>query len=93
MNRKVISLAGAVVASGFLLASAAANYLFGASLGRTPREAALYGIVGVLAVAMNALAPFFLSWSLAASRKTTAVACLPSGRAAVRRRRFFDSAV
>ena len=30
-------------------------------------------IVGVLAVAMNALAPFFLSWSLAASRKTTAV--------------------
>jgi hypothetical protein len=72
MNRIVIARAGAFVASGFLLASAVANYLFGASLGRSPWEARLYGTVGVLAVMMNALAPFFLSWSLTAARKTTA---------------------
>jgi hypothetical protein len=72
MKRTIIESAGAVVALGFLAASAVANYLFGASLGRTPWEAELYGTVGVLAVAVNALAPFFMSWSLAASRKIAA---------------------
>lgn len=74
MKRRLIAAAGALVSLGFLLASAAANYLFGASLGRSPWEAALYGAVGVLAVAMNALAPFYISWSLAARRRTTAAA-------------------
>ena len=72
MNRTHITRAGVVVSAGFLVASAVANYLFGASLGRSPWESTLYGMVGVLAVAMNALAPFFLSWSLAASRKSAA---------------------
>lgn len=72
MTRTLITRSGAIVAGGFLIASAIANYLFGASLGRTPWESTLYGMVGVLAVAMNALAPFFLSWSLAASRRSTA---------------------
>lgn len=72
MKRAVIAAAGAVVALGFLFASAVANYMFGASLGRTPWEAHLYGAVGVLAVAMNALAPFYISWSLTAKRRTTA---------------------
>lgn len=66
--------AGAAVSLGFIGASAAANYFFGASLGRSPWEAQLYGAVGVLAVAMNALAPFYLSWSLAAGRVATAAA-------------------
>jgi hypothetical protein len=70
VNRVLIARAGAFVACGFLTASALANFIFGASLGRTVWEAALYGIVGVFAVAMNALAPFFLSWSLAAGRRT-----------------------
>jgi hypothetical protein len=70
--KRIIAFAGAVVAIGFLGASAVANYLFGESLGRTPHEATLYGIVGVLAVAMNALAPFYISWSLAAKRRITA---------------------
>src|ERR1700716_3059515 len=74
MKRHIIAGAGAVVALGFLFASAVANYMFGASLGRSPREAMLYGAVGVLAVAMNALAPFYISWSLTAARKTTAAA-------------------
>jgi hypothetical protein len=73
MNRIVIARAGALVALGFLCTSAIANYLFGASLGRTVWESRLYGVVGVLAVAMNALAPFFLSWSWSAARKTLTV--------------------
>lgn len=74
MSRTVIAGAGAIIALGFLVASAVANYLFGASLGRTPLEANLYGTVGVLAVGMNAFAPFYISWSLAAARRTTAAA-------------------
>jgi hypothetical protein len=72
--RVAIMTAGAAVSLGFLGASAAANYMFGASLGRTPWEAQLYGAVGVLAVAMNALAPFYMSWSFSAGRFTTAAA-------------------
>src|SRR5581483_5078789 len=34
----------------------------------------LYGFVGILAVAMNALAPFFLSWSVTAKRRSTSAA-------------------
>jgi len=72
MKRGIIALAGGVVSLGFLAASGVANYLFGASLGRSPWEAQLYGVAGVLAVAMNALAPFYISWSLTAKRRTTA---------------------
>jgi hypothetical protein len=72
MKRSIIALAGGTVSLGFLGASAVANYLFGASLGRTPWEAQLYGAVGVLAVAMNALAPFYISWALTAKRRATA---------------------
>jgi hypothetical protein len=76
MKRSIIAAAGGMVSLGFLFASAVANYLFGASLGRTPWEAYLYGAVGVLAVAMNALAPFYISWSLAAKRRTTAASII-----------------
>ena len=76
MSRIAIARAGAFVATGFLLASAVANFMFGISLGRTRPEGMLIGIVGVFAVAMNALAPFFISWSLAASRKTTAASII-----------------
>ena len=72
MKRSIIAGLGAIVSLGFLAASAVANYLFGASLGRTPHDEMLYGAVGVLAVAMNALAPFYISWSLEAKRRTTA---------------------
>lgn len=76
MSRIVIARAGAFVAIGFLLASAIANFMFGISLGRTGPEGMLIGIVGVFAVAMNALSPFFISWSLAATRKTTAASII-----------------
>jgi hypothetical protein len=73
MKRAIIAGAGALVALGFLGVSAVANFTFGESLGRTPWEATIYGTVGVFAVAMNALAPFYISWSLSASRRTVAV--------------------
>jgi hypothetical protein len=76
MKRGIIAFAGGMVSLGFLGASAVANYLFGASLGRSPWEAQLYGTVGVLAVAMNALAPFYISWSLTAKRRTTAASII-----------------
>jgi hypothetical protein len=72
MRRSIIAFSGSIVALGFLGASAVANYLFGESLGRTPHEATVYGVVGILAVAMNALAPFYISWSLAEKRRITA---------------------
>jgi hypothetical protein len=71
-SSRFIAGAGAFVALGFLGVSAVANFTFGESLGRTPWEAKLYGSVGVFAVAMNALAPFYISWSLSAGRKTAA---------------------
>jgi hypothetical protein len=58
----LLSLAGALVAVAFLVASAAMNYQFSGSLGRTSFEAAIYGAVSVLAVMCNGLCPFFLSW-------------------------------
>jgi hypothetical protein len=76
MKRSIIAFTGGMVSLGFLGASAVANYLFGASLGRSPWEAQLYGAVGVLAVAMNALAPFYISWSLTAKRRTTAASII-----------------
>jgi hypothetical protein len=78
MIRAILSGMGTVVAAGFLAASATANYLFGASLGRSDWEGCLYGAVGVLAVAMNALAPFYLSWALAETRRAKAagIGCL-----------------
>jgi hypothetical protein len=42
--RGSLATAGALVAGGFLTASAIMNYLFGASLGRTPLEAKVYGV-------------------------------------------------
>lgn len=76
MKRALIAGAGALMSLGFLTASAVANYLFGASLGRTPWEAHLYGAVGVLAVGMNALAPFYISWAMTAKRRTTAASVI-----------------
>ena len=74
MTRTHIARAGALISAGFLCASSLANYSFGVSLGRSFWEGQLYGFVGVLAVAMNVVAPFFMSWSISAKRKSTAAA-------------------
>lgn len=76
MTRAIIMAAGAVVALGFLAASAVANFMFGMSLGRTHDEGLLFGSIGICAVAMNALCPFYLSWFHRASRRSAAAATL-----------------
>ena len=72
--RLLLSLAGALVAIAFLVASAAMNYQFSWSLGRTPCEAEIYGSVSVLAVLCNGLCPFFLSWGWEDRRYLVALA-------------------
>ena len=72
----MLSHIGAVVAVGFLAASAVMNFLFGHSLGRTPLEASVYGIVSVLAVCSNALCPFFAQSAFKAKRYPTMYAIL-----------------
>ena len=62
---------GIIVALGFVLASAFMNYLFGHGFGRTPLEAQVYGFVGILAVAANALCPFFGHAAYEAKRLAT----------------------
>ena len=76
MNRGILMGAGALVALGFLTGSAMANFMFGMSLGRTWAEGLLLGSVGVCAVVTNALCPFFLSWSVRASRWATAASIM-----------------
>ena len=70
--RTTLGVTGALVAVGFLVASATMNYLFGSLLGRTPLESKVYGAVSVLAVLCNALCPFFLSWGRQGKRHAVA---------------------
>lgn len=77
MIRLLIRGIGAVVAVGFIVGSAVANFMFGTTLGRTAAESILIGSIGVCAVATNALCPFFVSWALQASRKAAAASILP----------------
>ncbi len=72
--KTTLSMTGALVAVGFLLASAVMNYLFGSHLGRTPLEGKVYASVSVLAVLCNALCPFFLSWGREGKRYAVAFA-------------------
>lgn len=67
----MLSHIGVVVAVGFIAASAFMNYLFGYSLGRSPVEAHIYGIVGLLAVIANATSPFFAHAAYKAQRLPT----------------------
>ena len=76
MIRGLIVGAGTVVAVGFVVGSAVANFMFGMTLGRTAAEGILIGGIGVCAVTTNALCPFFLSWALQASRKAAVASIL-----------------
>ena len=52
-----LSRAAAAIAYGFLAASAIANFMFAFTLGKTPLLAFVYGSVGILATAANAVIP------------------------------------
>ena len=52
-----LARAATIIATGFLAASAIANFMFAFSLAKSPLLALVYGSVGVLATAANAVIP------------------------------------
>jgi hypothetical protein len=71
--RTVLSTLG--ICSAFVMCgvSAAMNYLFMASLGKTPLEGQVLGAASAAADVLKALLPFFIAWSWAAGRNIAAV--------------------
>jgi hypothetical protein len=59
MMRHVLGLMGVVAASILLAVSAAMNYRFGFSLGKTAVDGQIYGLASAAADCFKALVPFF----------------------------------
>lgn len=72
--RSFISIIGLCAALILCAVSAAMNYLFLSSLGKTPLEGQVLGAASAAADVLKALLPFFIAWSWAARRFVAAVA-------------------
>jgi hypothetical protein len=59
MAKHVLGVLGVIAASVLLLVSAAMNYRFGFSLGKTPADGQIYGAASAAADCFKALVPFF----------------------------------
>lgn len=70
--RTVLSALGISAALLLCTVSAAMNYLFLASLGKTPLEGQVLGAASAAADLLKALLPFFIAWSWQARRFVTA---------------------
>lgn len=66
----LFALAAALV---FMAASAAMNWVFLSSLGKSPLEAQIFGAVSVAIDVVKSLLPVFIGWALLASKRTYAV--------------------
>lgn len=68
-------LSGLGIAAALVMCvvSAAMNYLFLASLGKTPLEGHVLGVASAAADVLKSLLPFFIAWSWAAGRIVAAV--------------------
>jgi hypothetical protein len=66
--RTFLSITGICAALVMCGVSAAMNYLFMASLGKTPLEGHVLGAASAAADVLKALLPFFIAWSWAAGR-------------------------
>ncbi len=66
--------AGALIAYGFIIISAASNFLFAFSLARTLYLALVYGAVGVLATLANAYIPLRMLDAYDSDRKSVIIA-------------------
>ena len=64
----LISMAGSAAALVLCAVSAAMNYLFLSSLGKTPLEGQVLGAASASADVLKALLPFFIAWSWQARR-------------------------
>jgi len=76
MRYVIVSGLGVAATIAFIGASMTMNYLYGISLGRTPLESQLWGIVSVASDALKALSPIFLFWALRARQLGLALVCL-----------------
>jgi len=65
---------GAITSIGFVLISAAMNWRFGASFGRSTLDAFLYGCASALGDILKAVLPFLIAWSITARRPLGAMA-------------------
>ncbi|MBA2125690.1 hypothetical protein DLM45_05555 [Hyphomicrobium methylovorum] len=70
--QKLISIAGFTAALVMCAVSGVMNYLFMASLGKTPLEGQVLGAASAAADVLKALLPFFIAWSWAAKRMVAA---------------------
>ena len=59
MARHVLGVLGVIAAGILLVVSAAINYRFGVSLGKTPADGQIYGMASAAADCFKALVPFF----------------------------------
>ena len=59
MARHILGVLGVIAAGVLLLVSAAMNYRFGFSLGKTPADGQIYGAASAAADCFKALVPFF----------------------------------
>lgn len=66
--RAILSALGIFAALTMLAVSAAMNYLFLSSLGKTPLEGQVLGAASAAADLLKALLPFFITWSWQARR-------------------------
>ena len=71
--RDCLSILGVCAALVMCTVSAAMNYLFLASLGKTPLEGQVLGAASAAADVLKALLPFFIAWSWSAKRMVAAV--------------------
>ena len=76
MRYVMVSALGVAATIAFIGASMTMNYLYGISLGRTPLESQLWGIVSVASDALKAVSPIFLFWALRARQFGLAFVCL-----------------
>ncbi|MEQ1717241.1 MAG: hypothetical protein ABL907_14875 [Hyphomicrobium sp.] len=70
--RQILSILGVCAALVMCAVSMAMNYLFLASLGKTPLEGQVLGAASAAADVLKALLPFFIAWSWAAGRVVAA---------------------
>lgn len=71
--RTIFSTVGVCAALIMCAVSGAMNYLFLASLGKTPLEGQVLGAASAAADVLKALLPFFIAWSWQGSRMVVAV--------------------
>lgn len=71
--RTIFPILGICAALVMCAVSAVMNYLFMASLGKTPFEGQVLGAASAAADVLKALLPFFIAWSWAAGRMLAAV--------------------